>query len=178
VKIVYSLNSAKPGGMEKHVGELVSGMKRLGHEVFVICPAGELSAWYKDLGAEVKELSIKSEVDFIYIYELFIFFREKKPDVVHAHELKAVVNSLFASFLAGVKIRISHTHTPISEWKIHPIKKAINILINNIIVNTFATTEIALTNIVEKQKIDEGIFSSKIKVIPNGVEVNSLIISS
>ena len=35
---------------------------------------------------------------------------------IHSHELKAGINTLIAAGLAGVKNRVTHTHTPISEW--------------------------------------------------------------
>jgi glycosyltransferase involved in cell wall biosynthesis len=90
--------------------------------------------------------------------------------VLHAHELKAVVNSLIAASRARTKVRVTHTHTPISMWQVSESSKKVNILADSIFVNSLATTEIALTDISRDIKIQEGIKKSKLTVIPNGID--------
>ncbi len=175
--ILYVLNSDKPGGMEKHVGDLVSGMTALSHKVTVVCPRSELSDWFINLGANVINLKVKSEVDFSYIRALSQKIKAIKPDVIHAHELKAVSHSLITAFFCGLKIRITHTHTPISRWKIPLYKRIINIVANSILVNLFATKEVALNSIVKLEKEHEGILSSKLLVLSNGIDYEGLQIS-
>ena len=97
--------------------------------------------------------------------------------MVHAHELKAVVNCLVASKLSGTKVRISHTHTPISEWQIPALKKVLNIKINSFTVNLFSSKEIALTESRKKIKVSEGIKQNKLEVIPNGLDISKFDLS-
>ncbi len=178
MKILYVLNSSKFGGMEVHVGDLIRGMKQKGHEVFVWCPAGEMMEIYKKDGAVGFEHKIKFDIDPIYIFKLTKFLKNNSVDIIHAHELKAVINALLAGFLSGVKVRISHTHTPISEWRINKIKKFFTVLGYGFFINLFSTFEIALTESRRKIKIKEGINKKKLTVIPNGLDTSKFILSS
>ncbi len=173
-KIAYVTNSGEPGGMEKHVLDLVSGMIGLGHEVFVWCGHGPFAHSYEKAGAKVTIKSINFDIDLTYINSLAKFLSQQRIEIVHSHELKASVNSLLAGYLAGVKFRISHTHTPISTWRVSPIKKIPTTFVYSIFVNLFSTYEIALTGAIRKIKISEGISEKKLIVIPNGIDYNGL----
>lgn len=177
MKILYVHNSAKLGGMEQHVLDLVNGMIRSGYEVFVWCPEGKPAENYRKSGAEVYTRGIKSDLDFKYIDELAIFLKRKEINIVHAHELKAVVNTLLAARKVATPVRITHSHTPISEWKIGALKKKFNVLIYSFLVNRYSDVEIALTESKKKIKVKEGIKENKLAVIPNGINIEKFAIS-
>ncbi len=120
MKILYIHNSARLGGMEQHVLDLVNGMVGAGHKVFVWCPEGKPAENYRKAGAEVYARGIHSDLDFKYIHELEMFLKNMEVDVVHAHELKAAVNALLAVRKAKTSVIVTHTHTPISEWRLGP----------------------------------------------------------
>jgi len=177
MKILYTLNSGQRGGMEQHVLDLVKGMVSEGNEVFVWCASGPMVEVYKNAGAEVTIQPINLDIDPFYISRLYKFLTKNKIDVLHAHELKAVSSSLLAGALAKTSVRISHTHTPISEWKISYLKKRMNIMFDNLLVNLFATREIALTESRRSVKESEGIKDSKLVVIPNGLNLAEFSLS-
>lgn len=177
MKILYVLNSAKYGGMEYHVGDLVLGMKKKGHSVFVWCPSGEMAEEYKKSGATVIEEIIKKDIDNGYISRLRNFINENEIDIVHAHELKAVANALKACDGTKAKI-VTHTHTPISEWRINPLKRFLNTKFYSHVVNKYSDMEVALTESKKKVKIKEGIREDKLYVIPNGLDTSKLTMSS
>jgi len=170
MKILYVLNSSKYGGMEWHVYDLIKGMIQKGHEVFVWCPGGVMSDAYSSLGAKTFNKEILKDIDLKYISELSLFIKENNIDIVHAHELKAASNALLAGNKAKVKVLITHTHTPISEWKIPEFKKKINEKVYSYLVNRYSSSEIALTKSKKKAKMKEGIKENKLTVIPNGLE--------
>ena len=153
MKILYVLNSSKFGGMEVHVLDLVKGMVKKGHEVFVWCPKGEMSDLYQNNGAVVTNEFISKDFDFKYIAKLKKYVEDNNIDIVHAHELKAVVNSLLACRNTKVKAVVTHTHTPISEWQINSIKKFLNVKLYSYVVNKLSSAEIALTESKKKVKI-------------------------
>ena len=171
MNILYVLNSGNPGGMEYHVLDLVKGMTERGHKVFVWCNQGQMFQHYIDAGAESHFKIAEKAIDFGFIKELKEFLQNNKIDVVHAHEVKSVTNSLLAAKLAKTPVKISHTHTPISEWQVPKFNKFRNILVNNFVVNFFSTKEIALTESRKIKKQKEGIRATKLEVIPNGVNV-------
>jgi glycosyltransferase involved in cell wall biosynthesis len=174
MNILYVLNSGKPGGMEKHVLDLVNGMISKGHTVYVICNEGEIVEWYVQAGAQVSTAHIRSEIDKDYIKELISFIKENQIQVIHSHELKAVTNATLAGLFSGVKCRIGHTHTPISEWQVPSLLKKIytifTIIGYSMLVNLFMSREMALTMTRKKTKKREGMLGSKVKVIPNGLD--------
>ncbi|MEK7595149.1 MAG: glycosyltransferase family 4 protein [Patescibacteria group bacterium] len=169
-RILFVSNSSNPGGMEKHVKDLVVGMRKKRHEVFVWCPSGVMADVYENEGAKVIRLAIQFDVDPFYIVTLFYFLIREHIDIVHAHELKAVVNSHLAAFLARVKVRISHSHTPISTWKKAFLGSKLTCFFYSTFVNMFSTRELALTEQIRKIKIKEGIKAEKLIVIPNGID--------
>ncbi len=180
MKITYVLNSSNYGGMEWHVVYLAEGMVKNGHEVFVWCPQGGLAETFRQVGAKVIENKIIHDFDISYIFRLSQFLRKNNIDIVHAHELKAVVNALLASSISGVKVKITHTHTPISEWKISKTKKLLNIFVYNLLVNMLSTYEMALTKSRAQVKIKEGISSRKIKIIEsaNPIKIQNFVVEN
>ncbi len=177
MKILYSHNSSKQGGMEQHVLDLVRGMIAEGHEIHVWCPEGKPFEYYKDAGAIVTAKKISSDFDRFYIQDLSSYLGDNKIDVIHAHELKAAANALLAAKNAGTPAKITHVHTPISEWKIGSVRKKIDILFYSYIVNRMSDAEIALTESKKQAKIGEGIKKDKIVVIPNGLDVEKLTVT-
>ncbi|GIW69592.1 MAG: glycosyl transferase [Patescibacteria group bacterium] len=177
MKILYTHNSQKLGGMEQHVLDLVEGVGRQGHEIFVWCPEGRPSENYKKAGAQVTYKQISSDFDSKYINDLASFLKDNEIDIVHSHELKACVNALLASRKAKTPVKITHTHTPISEWKINPLKKKLNAMFYSFMVNKYSDAEIALTESKKKVKIKEGIKEGKLVVIPNGINVEKFAVS-
>lgn len=180
MKILYALNSSKPGGMEQHVLDLVVGMVGEGNSVFVWCDEGPIVGWYKKAGAQVTVRKIRFDIDPIYILALVRFLKENKVDIVHSHELKACTNASLAGFLAGTKVKLTHNHTPMSEWQIPWYKKLINSLKffgYAVLVQLFVTREIALTQSRKLVKMKEGINENKLVVLPNGVDTKKLILT-
>jgi len=175
MKIVYVLNSGDPGGVEQHVLDLVRGMIRGGHRVFVVCPPGKMATFYADSGAGVKFDRPAVDLDPFYILRLWKFLRETKPDIFHVHQLKTVVNGLIAAKLAGVHVKIVHIHTPLSSWQVPVWKKRLNIFVNRLVTNWAADVVIALTEVTREERIrSEGIAPKKIIVIPNGVDTERI----
>ncbi len=171
MKILYTLNSGNPGGMEQHVLDLVNQMVLRGHEVYVWCNGGIIYDWYVRAGAKVSEKVIRNDIDISYIRDLRDFLKRENIEVLHAHELKAVANSLIAGFLAGTKVRISHQHTPFTDWQVSKSKRLIYDIFYALAVNILGTKEIALTESIKKVKLQAGIKEKKLTVIPNGVDV-------
>ncbi|MFC1700274.1 glycosyltransferase family 4 protein [Patescibacteria group bacterium] len=169
MNILYVTNSGIFGGMEWHIYDLVKGMAQNGHNVYVWCPEGPIVDFYNEAGAEITNREIKFDIDPGYILSLKKFLEENKIDIVHGHELKAVTNAVLAGWLAKTKVRIGHTHTPISEWKVNKIKKWINVFGYSKLINWFSTAEMALTQSRRDVKMKEGIKKYKLPIIPNSI---------
>jgi len=173
-RILYLSNSAALGGMEIHLLNLVEGMVKKGYEIFVICPWGEMVERYFDAGANVRVDYPRIDLDPFYIFRLIKFIRQNRIEVLHAHQLKTVINGLIAGKVANVPLKIAHIHTPLSQWQISPLKKRIDIFVNRIVTNLCADKAIALTEATKKERVEgEGIAPEKIVVIPNGIKLKA-----
>jgi len=160
--------------MEIHLLRLVEGMVGRGYEVFVWCPWGEMAKRYFEAGASVRVDCPRVDLDPFYIFRLIKFIRQNRVEVLHAHQLKTVINGLIAGKIAGVPLKIAHIHTPLSQWQISPLKKRINIFVNRIVTNLCADKVIALTEATKKERVEgEGIAPEKIVVIPNGIRLKA-----
>lgn len=165
MKILFTLNSSNFGGMEKTVLDLVQGLG-FEFEKYVICPDGDLIPEFKTFSKVILHSKIRT-FDLAYIKFLIKFIKDNEIEVIHANEPRVVFHSMVAGFLAGVRVRISHTHTPISMWQIPWTKKIFNLVLNSLVINFLSTKEIALTNSIKKQKIKELVLPSKLVIIPN-----------
>lgn len=165
MKILLTLNSSNYGGIEKTVLDLAKGLSN-GHEVIIVCPNGDYAEEYKRYSKVINYKKI-TKIDLKYILFLTKILKKEKIDVIHANDPRIVFNSLLAGFLSKTKVRISHTHTPISDWQIPEFSKKINIFMNSIIVNLFSDYEICLTEYIRRIKIEEGISPGKLFVINN-----------
>lgn len=165
MKILITLNSSNYGGIEKTVLDLVKGLS-VNNEVFVMCPNGDFYDEYKKY-SKVFSYKKVTKIDLNYIFYLKKILKREKIDVLHSNDPRITFNSLLAGFLAGTKVMVSHTHTPISSWQISNFSKKINIFMNSLIVNLLSDYEICLTEVIRKQKILEGINPDRLFVISN-----------
>ncbi len=170
MRILYVINSGNFGGAEKHIKDLTQGMTQKGHEVFIWCLAGPMIELYKAAGAQVTAISPRFEIDPFYVQKLKKFLKEQKIDVVHVHD-KSGANALMSAYLAKTPVRVSNVHTPLSQWQINLIKKAINLVAYFFVTRLLSQQEIAITKEVKRIKVSEGIPASKITVIPNYAEL-------
>lgn len=179
MKILYVLDSGQYGGVEQHVLNLVEGMNQKGYEVYVWCLSGPLVADFERYGAKVFVHKLPFEICPSYIVKLVLFLKKNKIDIVHAHKLKSSANALIAAKLAGTKLKISHIHTPISEWNIVKHKKLINLFFYPKIINAFSDYEIALTKSRKRVKMQEGVKEKKLKIIKhaNAVKFDDFFVS-
>lgn len=177
MNILYVLNSGQPGGMEYHVLDLVKGFVGTQNNVYVWCPKGQIADLYAASGATVVDRKITYEIDPGYILGLSTFIKKNKINLIHAHELKAVVNALIAGKLNNIPV-ITHTHTPISTWKVSRFKKYVDIFVYDFFVNKYSSAEIALTASRKSIKIGEGIKSKKLFVIPNAIDTSKFDVTA
>jgi len=174
--ILFVLKSSQPGGVEFHVLDLVKGFSKA-NRVYVMVPPGPLIEQYEKEGATVLRKYPKSSFDTKFIKYVNLFCKEKRIHIIHTHELISS-QALIGAFLAGVKKRVHHVHTPFLLWKYPSFLKKIvktfpNWLYNLFIANLIATDVIALTRSIKIHRIFfEGVLPTKIRVIANSIDAN------
>ena len=172
-------HSAEFGGVEKQILDIIKGLSKE-IEITVLCPSGPLVSEYLKAGAKRHiEMTPKAEFDLLYSFRIAKLVKTEGYDIVHGHELKAGSLAIFGAWMGRSPKRIYHVHTPFSQWKYTGLKRFpalfINTFVNFVVGNLFATKVIALTKSIRDIRIHkEFIFRSKIKVIPNGLDVQNL----
>lgn len=104
--------------------------------------------------------------DIISIIKLFIFFKKKKPEIVHSITPKAGLLSMIAAYFAGVPIRL-HTYTGLIFPSKTNFKKQVLIFTDKVTCY-FATSIYSDGNGVKKDLINHGITKKRVKVLNNG----------
>ena len=139
--ILFVLKSSQPGGVEFHVLDLVKGFSKA-NRVYVMVPPGPLIEQYEKEGATVLRKYPKSSFDTKFIKYVNLFCKEKRIHIIHTHELISS-QALIGAFLAGVKKRVHHVHTPFLLWKYPSFFRKIVKTIPNWLYNIFIANLIA-----------------------------------
>ncbi|MFW6129287.1 MAG: glycosyltransferase [Candidatus Aminicenantaceae bacterium] len=141
---------------------LVKELQKKGFPVFfVVQPGSPLQKKAVQGGISVVPLKIRNEFDLFAIIRLAILMKQKKCKLVHFHDAHSVAVGSLAASMAKIPLRI------ISRRVDFPLRK-----------NIFSRKKyrkdidaiIAISNGVKNVLIKGGINSSKIKVIPSGID--------
>lgn len=178
-KLLMCYHSSNFGGVEKQILDIISGLSAK-YNITVVCPDGPLLKDYLKAGAiNHIDLKPKFEADITYSLKIAQIVKNQKIDVVHSHELLTGSLATFGAWLGRCPKRIYHVHTPFVEWRHSNFKRyfalIINTMVNFIVGNVFATDVLALTKSIKETRIHkEFIRRNKIRIIPNGVDLDQL----
>lgn len=104
VLMVAAANSTTGGG-EKHLADLVKGLKKRGIEVALVAPAGgDLSKLAEQQGVPYYAADIDAGFSFRKVKQVRAAIEEYKPDVVHAHGTRAALFARLADASAAKRV--------------------------------------------------------------------------
>lgn len=111
-KVVHVLGKLDAGGVESWLVSLLknSSSNGISHN-FLVQKKGE-GFYDKDvykLGGNIYNCYDSNII--LYAIKLYKFFKKNKPDVVHSHVHMFSGFILFIAFIAGIKSRVSHSHS-------------------------------------------------------------------
>jgi glycosyltransferase involved in cell wall biosynthesis len=173
-KIIHVLGAMNIGGIESWLMNIlrVSDRNLYEHDFLVHKPEkAYFDEEIKSLGSH-KYICDLSKNIFIYLFCLFLFFRKIKPDVVHSHVHDFSGLVLMIAWLAGVKTRISHSHsdTRLNEANANFSRK-IYLKIMKKLIALFSTSCLAVSNEAACALYGEKwVNRSKCKVIYCGID--------
>lgn len=146
-KVLHVLGKLDAGGVESWLITLLkkSDPSKVSHN-FLVQKKGE-GFFDKDVyefGGSINNCYEKNI--FLYAYKLYFFLKNYKPDVVHSHVHTFSGFIIFIAFLAGVKIRISHSHsdTRIKENNASLFRKIYSFIMKHLI-KKFSTFRLAVS---------------------------------
>ena len=157
---ILQISSAKNfGGGEKHLVDLVIGLQKRGHEVFLAVP--DTSPILEKLThfsvKNILQVKIKNSSDVLAAVKIAKFIRENKIEIVHAHAAKDYLP-------ASVAVRIAKTAKLIlTRHVLFPMKRLQKFALSNVskVIAVSAAVEANLEKTFAKEKIVK---------IPNGIE--------
>ena len=117
---------------------------------------------------ELCKLPQKQKNAYMYYKTIYSFLKKKKPDIVHVHGSSTLIAvELFTAMLAGVPVRISHSHnTTCSHPLLHETLKPFLKVVSN--------CYLACGELAGKWMYGDGAF----KVIPNAFETEAFALNS
>lgn len=110
---------------------------------------------------------------FKYIKELKRIFKEGNYDIVHSNMNALSVFTLFAAWLAKIKVRIAHSHSTTNkkEWKKNLIKNVLRPFSKVFATDYFACSELAGRWLFGNRNFNKG----KVTIINNAIEVEKFL---
>ena len=157
---ILQISSAKNfGGGEKHLVDLVIGLRRRGHEVFLAVPDGSpVSEKLENFPPEnILRVKIKNSSDVLAAVKIAKFIKENKIEIAHAHAAKD-----YLPVSAAVRIA-KQAKLVLTRHVLFPMKRMQKLALSNV------SKVIAVSSGVEAN-LKRTFPAEKIVKIPNGIE--------
>jgi len=168
IKIFYFITDLGIGGAEKLLVSILSKLDKNKYLPVVCCLyGGELLNRIRELNIKVIDLKVKSKLDFSALLKLYCLLKQEGPDIIHTHLFHATIIGRIIARFAGVPIIISTQHYSSS------FHGRLGMLADKL---TAPLTDqiIAVSGAVKKFCVEEeGITSTKVRIIYNGIDLNS-----
>ena len=161
---------------------LIKGQARFLNQFFnVIAVTGDCdySNEIKEIeGVDCNVIKMKRNIslikDLIFVFKLYIFFRNEKPQIVHSITPKAGLLSMFAAYFAGVPIRV-HTYTGLIFPSKSKIKRQILIIAEKLLcyfaTNIYSDGNGVKNDLINCKPVIENIYD-KLKLIELAKGIN------
>ena len=174
INILHIYQNSKIGGVQQ---QLLSLLKAYDREVFnpIFCCLGPKEAMSKEietLGIEVIALNRSRYHKFSLgiVRDLYKLMKQKKIYIVRTHRYRANLYGRLAAWLSGVPVIIISLHDNyIKDVRLE--RKIANKILSKVTDKTFAVSESIRKDIMKYDGID----SSKILVIPNGIDIERFV---
>lgn len=169
MKIFYrALNSHMAGGQQILLHFVKDALKN-GHRPVVSVPdPGKLTEFLEEMGVRCHFISLGKTFYFHQAAKLAWFLKKEKFDLIHTHDMVAGnVLVRTAGYWAGIPV-ISHIHIP-NEFNRRPMIRRYQIFLDNATSKQCAKI-IAVSKHTQRALINQGIPSSLVEVVYNGVE--------
>jgi len=107
MNILLLANHLNIGGISSYLFTLGEGLKKRGHNVYIACGPGELSAWLQDKGIIHIPVPVKTKAEIslnvlISFLKLFPEIKKKNIDLIHANTRVTQVLACLLSRFSGV----------------------------------------------------------------------------
>lgn len=169
--VVHIIGGGEFGGAEDHIVHLLGQLKDQDVSCEVIC-------FYDSLFAQMlreKEIPVQilnyGRFDLRLLFRLVTLLKEKKPDIIHTHGVKANFFTRIAARKLENPLLITTVHSLLKYDYSHPIAYRLALLLE---MSTRAKNNyyIAISNVIKEQLLSENVRESDIQVIHHGIDTS------
>lgn len=164
MNILLLTNHLNVGGITSYCLTLATGLKKMGHSVFVASSGGELVDKFRQEGIIFVPIPIRTKSELspkiiISLIKLVFFIRKEKISLIHANSRTTQVLSLYLSRLC----RIPYVSTCHGFFR----KRASRLLFPSWGEMTIAISDSVKKHLIEDFRLDP----KKVRVVYNGIDV-------
>lgn len=178
IKVLHVIGSSNIGGGEKLLCDLIEKMDKEKFEVFIVCPPkGNMIESYKHCAKEIKLLRVNKIFNVFALFNLYVYIKNRKFDIVHTHLYVSDLFGIIASMFAGTPVIIStihgHNFNRVGSTGPRAIKNAIFSLFYRAIY-IFNDTVVAVCESVKKDLTERKgikVMPEKVRVIYNAIDL-------
>lgn len=178
MKILQVAYKSTISGGEKVLFDLATALKERGHDVSVICPdPGQLPDELRKVGIETTIIPFHKTYDIMAARRLAQFITREKIEVLHSHSMLTNIVSRVAGRLARVPVSVSTEHLTMELGRggrsgeiIERLKARYYRILDNY-TSRYNQQVIAVSNAVRDDLVEQGIPTSRITVIQNGINI-------
>ncbi len=164
--ILYLITEFDTGGAENMLLRLASGINKNKFNVSACCLTGrgEIGEKLSRAGVKVYYLDMKGKLDFAAFVRLIKLLKKTRPDILHSF--------LFhANFMGRIAGRISRVPAIVSSVRVSEKQQPLHI-IGERLTHPLADRILCVSKAVMEFMAGNGIPRGKMRVIPNGVDLN------
>lgn len=172
LRVVHIIGGGEFGGAEEHIIDLLKQLKNSHVDCEVICFYDSLFAqMLRDLDIPVLVLDY-GRFDMRLLFGLSKALKERNPDIIHTHGVKANFFTRLAAKKLNESIVITTVHSLLKYDYAHPVSYKLASFLE---MTTRSRTDyfIAVSNKIKEQLLSENRRPDQVKVIHHGIDVES-----
>jgi len=168
IKVIHVIPTLDFGGAERLLLDIVrkGDRSKFDYEVMAMVRAGGLEKDFKAAGVPLKIFYKKSKLGLGIFINLYKYFKNKKPDIVHTHLFGADLWAGLAAYFARVPVITKTEHNV--NLNEPPIKILIKYWTSFVFKKMIAISPAVRDWMIEEERMPAG----KIKIIYNGIELS------
>jgi glycosyltransferase involved in cell wall biosynthesis len=172
MKVLHVITGLMAGGAEQQLRLL---LRHTRHQAAVVTlyNRGLVADAIEADGTRVVDLGMRSNRDVSALRRLVRLMRAGRYEVVHVHLYRACVYGRIAARMAGIPVVVTTEHS-IGDHQIEGRRKTWGVRLLYLATDKLSNVTIAVSEAVRGRLVGWGIPESKIRVIPNGLDVDAL----
>jgi glycosyltransferase involved in cell wall biosynthesis len=173
MRVLHIITGLMAGGAEQQLRLLLRHTRHQA-DVVTLYNRGLVADAIEADGTRVVDLGMRSNRDVSALHRLVRLMRAGRYDVVHVHLYRACVYGRIAARMARIPVVVTTEHS-IGDHQIEGRRKTWAVRMLYLTTDKLSNVTIAVSEAVRRRLVDWGIPASKIRVIPNGLDVDALV---